>query len=312
MKTVLFKQRFLLEGTMPERALLRLKRANITVYDVKKPQKGRLLFSVREKDGEKVFAIYPKTCYNINGYHPYKITYLGYVGLGKTVKKLQNRIGAIIGALLFAGVCLYANTMVFGVQVVGATDYKREALIALKQNGVNIFAPYIAGKEDFICSDILSCDGLEFCSVQKTGLWLRVEIRKGNFSKTLTQTGDMQSLKTGKILSIDALSGTPLKKVGDEVQKGEPLVGAWFLRINGMGDEVKTPTEVIARVKTECVFETTVQAEDAESAFCKAYLAAGLTGEEELIEKSVGENTENENGLFAVRIRYTAIQRWNL
>ena len=47
-------------------------------------------------------------------------------------------------------------------------------------------------------------------------------------------------------------------------------------------------------------------------AFCKAYLAAGLTGEEELIEKSVGENTENENGLFAVRIRYIAIQRWNL
>ena len=308
MKTVFFKQRFLLEGIMPERALLRLKRAHIAVYNVKKPQKNQLLFSVQAKDGEKVFAIYPKACYNSNGYNPYKLTFLGDVGLGKTVKKLKNRVGAILGALLFCGVCLYADTTVLGVQVVGATDYTREALIALKQNGVGFFSPYVKGKEDLICADILSCDSVEFCSVQKVGLWLRVEIRKGNFFKAQTQNGNMQSLKKGKILSIDVLSGTALKKVGDEVQIGETLVGAWFLRMNSAGDEVQTPTKVIARVKTECVFQTTLQTEDEESAFCQAYLLAGLSGEEEIVEKTV----HKQDDLFTVAITYVIEQRYNL
>ena len=50
-----FKDRFLIEGVMPERALLRLKRAGISVFNVKKPQKNQILFSISKKDSEKVF-----------------------------------------------------------------------------------------------------------------------------------------------------------------------------------------------------------------------------------------------------------------
>ncbi|MBR2330538.1 MAG: sporulation protein YqfD [Clostridia bacterium] len=303
-----FKQRFMLEGAMPERALLRLKRAGITLYDVQKPQKNRLVFSVAHKDGDKVWAIYPKSCYTEHGYNPYKITCLGEVGFGKTVKKLQKRAGLLVGALLFCGAYLYADGLVFGVRIVGATDYTREALIALRQNGVKPFSKYPQGQEDLICADLLACDGVEFCSVKKVGLWAEVEIRKGNFTKTQMLTGDMRSTRTGKVISLHALSGTPLKSVGDTVREGESLVGAWFLRVNGEGDEVKTPTEVIARATIECTYQVTLDASDEESAWAMAYLGANLTGEETLTQKSIEKNGE----LFAVSITYTALQQWNL
>ena len=40
------KVRFVIEGIMPERALLRLKRAGIAVYHVKKRQKNQILLKL--------------------------------------------------------------------------------------------------------------------------------------------------------------------------------------------------------------------------------------------------------------------------
>ena len=76
----LLKQRVLIEGLMPERALLRLRRANIDVYDLKKLQKNQILFTVKKKDIEKVFAIYPDVCYNVSVYTPYKAKRMGAEG----------------------------------------------------------------------------------------------------------------------------------------------------------------------------------------------------------------------------------------
>jgi hypothetical protein len=256
-----------------------------------------------------VFAIYPKFNYNKNGYNPYKLTCLGEVGLGKTVKKLQKRVGALIGALLFCGVCLYADGLVLGVRVIGATDYTREALVALRENGVRTFYTYSPEREDLICAELLSCDGVEFCSVKKVGLWLQVEIRKGNFAKRQVCAGDMPSAWTGKVLSLQALSGTPLKKAGDTVRAGEPLVGAWFVRWNGAGDEVKTPTEAIARAEIECNYQAAFDTDDEASAFAMAYLAANLTGEERVTQKHIERNND---GLITVNITYIALQQWNL
>ena len=64
MSLCFWRERILLEGNMPERALLRLRREKIALYHVRKTAKDRLLFSVNREDAEKIFAIYPKVCYN--------------------------------------------------------------------------------------------------------------------------------------------------------------------------------------------------------------------------------------------------------
>ena len=65
------KEILLLEGLMPERALLRLRREGIAVYDAKKIEKNQILFRIKRKDSEKVFAIYPNVCYNNSVYIPF-------------------------------------------------------------------------------------------------------------------------------------------------------------------------------------------------------------------------------------------------
>ena len=296
------RARLEIEGLMPERALVKLKRAEIPLFEVRKTQKNRILLSVNKKDIEKVFAIYPKVCYN-NAYNPYQVRFLGETGVGKILSWLKNRAGFVLGALAFGCVSLFFDSFTFGVVFVGSSVYEREAKQALEGYGVKPFARYADGNEDLICSKLLALDGVEFCSVKKQGLWVRVEMRVGETFAPNMQSGDMQAGHTGEIVSITALRGTPLKKAGDTVCKGDSLVGGWF--VNG---EERVSVAPIARVSIACLHEAEYEVESEEEAFAKAYLALGLEKNCTVEEKSV---EARENGFF-VRIAYTAVESINL
>ena len=144
---ILPRVRIAIDGIMPERALLRLKRAGICLYNIQKPQKTRILFTVKKKDCEKVFAIYPSVCYNNNGYTPYTAKKIGALGLAKVSERLKNRVGLLLGVLFFCSATLYADAFVFGVEFIGSEIYAREVYTALKEQGITPFARYPKGKE---------------------------------------------------------------------------------------------------------------------------------------------------------------------
>ncbi len=288
---------------MPERALLRLKRAEIAVYNVKKEEKTRIVLQVKKKDVEKVFAIYPNVCYNVSVSSPYVVKKIGAKGLLMDLETLIKRAGLLLGGLLFAVLSLYANTFVFGVDVVGATAYRRDALAVLEKEGIRLFSPYQSGKEDKICAQILAMDGVEFCSVQKRGMRVQVEIRTANFSRPSFVDGDMQAKHTGELIALTVLRGTALKKIGDKVTAGETLAEGYF-QPEGAG---QVRVQVIARARIACTYEAEISATDEESAFAQAYLELGLLEKDEIQEIAV---EEKENGFF-VRIRYTAVETLN-
>ena len=299
------KIRLKIEGIMPERALLRLRRAEIPLYEVKKVQKNAILISVRRKDIQKVFAIYPNVCYNIGAYTPYTVTKMRPSGLEMLLQTLKKRWGVLVGLLLFCITALYADGLTFGVEIVGSKVYEREVYAALDEAGIRPFARYSNRREDEICAKLLALDCVEFCSVQKSGLWVRVEMRLGAFNKIQLEKGKMRSNYAGEIIAITALRGTPLKKVGDKVEKGEILVEDEFTTESG--GQVRV--EIIARVRFACIYEALVCAEDSESAFAKAYLEIGAQGEHILTEKSI---EPVENNAYKVCIRYEAVQTINL
>lgn len=294
-----------IEGLMPERALLRLKRAGIGIYDAKKVEKNRILLCVKKKDCEKVFAIYPKVCYNIENYTPYSARKVGAVGIGKLLETVKKRIGVLLGIGLFCGATLYADSYVFGVEFVGSEIYAREAYAIMEQNGIKPFAPYSSENVDMICAQMLALDGVEFCSVKKSGLWVRMEVRLSEFTKNSVARGEMQGRHTGELIALTVLRGTALKKVGDEIHAGETLVGDWFETESG--EQVRV--EIIARARIACVYEANIEADGEESAFASAYLALGLSDGDEIEEYAVVKKAE---GLFHVQIRYTAIEQMNL
>ena len=126
-----------IEGVMPERALLRLKRVGVPLYAVKKTAKNRLTLRLRKRDLERAFALFPSA--QADGFAAYKLTDFGAVGLGGRIEKLAQRTGLLLGGLLFAITTLYADRLVFSVEYVGTSVYARETRIALEQAGVKLF-----------------------------------------------------------------------------------------------------------------------------------------------------------------------------
>lgn len=303
MSFFVWREKVLLEGWMPERAMLRLRREGIPLYQVEKVAKNRILFRVKRKDIAKIFAIYPNMCYNNNTNGAYRVQALGAEGVGKYLLAVKNRVGLLLGGLLGFILILASQPLVLSVEVVGETAYRREALEALNEVGIRRFSLYRKGSEDLVCAKLLAIKDVEFCSVKKTGNRVAVELRVSPFPSAVTETGNMQAKRSGTLAAMTVLRGTALKKVGETVQAGETLVEDRFT--TEQGGQVRV--EIIARVCIACVWESEIDAESEEEAFAHAYLAAALTERDTLKKTEI----ENNGNTYRVRLSYDAVETMN-
>ncbi len=297
------KIRLSIEGIMPERALIRLKNAEIGVYNAKKVKKNQILLSVKKKDCEKAFAIFSNPCYNSNGSKAYTLTKRGVVGAFRFVETLKKRTGFLLGALLFCALTVFADGLVLGVRFKGSEIYAREAVVALEKNGIKPFAKYQSENVDLICAEMLSLQGVEYCSVKKEGLYALVEVRLSPFLEHAPQKGAMKATHTGTLLSLVVLRGTACKAVGETVALGETLVSDYFETQSGE----KKRVEPIARASIACVYEAELSVQNEEEALASALLAIGLSEDVRLTGKQI---EKGESGFF-VRLEYTATERMN-
>ena len=90
-----YKTRIKICGLMPERALLRLRRAEIPLYDIQKTAKDAITFCVKKQDEARVFAVYPNQAYEIGQYTPYTAVALGASGLGKLFENAKKRVDRV-------------------------------------------------------------------------------------------------------------------------------------------------------------------------------------------------------------------------
>ena len=298
-----YKVRLQLVGVMPQRALLRLRRAGISLFLVTRIDEKTLRFCVWKKDVEKVFAIYPKVCYNIGDYSPYTVTELGAVGIGKVAEKARARIGFGLGIVLFCVVTAYAADYAFGVEFTGSSVYAREAYLAMEECGISLGKKYDDKNADAFCAKMLALDGVEFCSIKKSGLKLYVDVRITPVQTQYFKKGVMQAKHTGVLTALTVLRGSALKKIGDEVRTGETLVGDWYSTEEG--GQVRV--ELIARARIACTYKAEIAAETEEEAFALAYLDAGLENVENTKEKKI----EKTDGGFLVTIAYDAVESMN-
>ena len=280
----LFKETILLEGVEPEKALFRLSKAKIPLFEVKKCKKNQILFTVRKKDSEKVFAIYPKMCYNISRRSVYSAQNKGKTGLYKLWDFLCKRVGLFLGAALFFTAVALSQNLVFGLELVGEQSYRAETLTALQQNGVSVYGAYKTGKENAVCADLMKLDGVTFASVKKSGYRVRVELRVSSLSSAYPKKGDFKAEKSGKLLSLTIISGTPLKKEGEAVKAGEAIVGGYLVSSSGE----KTEVYPIAKATILCTFQGEIVANTEEDAL--AALRFYIQGTLKSVTAKRGEN----------------------
>ncbi len=291
-------EKIVIEGISPERALNRLQREGICVYHAKKYKKNQILLSVNEKDAEKVFAIYPNVCYNIAMHSPYIAKSAGAEGLLSRLRRLKRRPGLLLGVALFLAAVPAADRLVLRIDVAGAEGHRDEVLAALEESGIRRFSFYSGGADE-AAAKILGLKDVSYCSVEKSGTTVRVEVRLSPFSDPSPAEGDMIAVHSGTVVQMAVLRGTALKKAGDTVEAGEPLVGAYLL--DEAGERI--PVTAIARVTISCVYEQVIDAEDESRALAQGYLEA----DGEIVERSC-ERTE---GGYLVRLVYTVAETMN-
>ena len=293
-----WKEKISIEGLMPERALLRLRRAGIVIYDVRKIRKDCIVCSVKKEDVAKVFSVYPQTGYTI-----YTVRRVQSLGIGRFVEFFKRRVGLLLGAMLALAITLYADRYIFSVEFVGTEVYRREGLMALEEVGITPFAPYKEGKEDIVCARMLALENVEFCSVKKSGNRVLVEVRLSPFPARLQETDCMRAKHAGKLLSLTVLRGTALAEIGEEVEIGERLVGNWFCPQEGE----QVCVEPIACASIACVYEGEVPAESEERAFAAAYLESGMENGAQITKKEIIKT----DGGYRVRLEYTVVESIN-
>ncbi len=298
-ETNVFKEKIILEGNQPEKALFRLQKAGIDVYRAKKIKKNQILFTVSKKDSEKVFAIYPKMCYNISEHRAYFCKKAGGDGALRVFSFFKKRLGFVLGAILFLTATAYSGEVVLSFSFTGEKGYEAAALEVFERYGVKKFKRYPRGTENELCAELMKLPQITFASVKKRGTIVTTELRASSFSDEKPKEGSFVCPRDGKLLSLFVLKGTPLKQAGESVKAGDLLVGDYVVTEKGEREQ----TYAAARATLLCVFEGTFSADSEEDALKKALLFTTGTR----IESSV---TKTEKGFF-VRIEYEFTASFN-
>lgn len=278
----LFLLRLTVEGIYPEGALARFKRAKIPVSDVRKTDKKRLELCIERKYREKAFTILRDSCYNITEERRF--------GAWRLFALLRQRVGFFIGAAVFALLCAASDLFVLRIDVVGTGAYYRDRVLALLgDNGVTVGRLYGTEKAAAITAQILAFEDVSFCSLQKEGSVLTVEVQVSS-SLTPAADGGLYAPAAGTVYSLTVVRGTAQVAEGDAVEAGQLLVGS------AEGER----QIVMAGARILCSYEAVSAAATEEEALAEGLLAAEASGEAEIVSRSVSPQAEG----FLVEIEY--------
>lgn len=202
-----------------EAALKKLKRAEIGVYDCKK-EGARFIFSVKDKQLKKAFAIFKKPCYNI------------VVASQSRRKRLLNtltcRAGLIAGAFVIAVAAAISNLFVFKITVGGSGSYlSPEVKRIIYESGVKEFKPFSGLDIPAATGKILALPQVTFCNIEKRGSVLHVDVRVDEEHGAAADRQSLVADRDGVVRSVSAICGTAEVASGSAVKRGDTLIAAY-------------------------------------------------------------------------------------
>ena len=278
--------------TTVENALKKLAKANIAVYKLKK-QRSTVYFYVEQEYVQKVFAIFSHPCYNIR------------IKQKSAKTRLKNflaiRFGLVVGALLFTAACVLSNAIVLKVKVVGNGSYLSPRVLAAASDcGVKIGTPCFNLDKPLLTSRILSMPEVTFCSVQRKGSYLVIEVQTDEEHAPQTKAQSLASNCEGEVRRIVVISGTAEVGEGQKVTAGETLIGAYRVTESGERQDALAVgyVEIIKSANVTIFFES-----ESEQNALKALAATALYSDE-VIEKSFKVNPCDGGFNYDVAFKY--------
>ncbi len=274
-----------------ETALKKLKKADMPVYNCKK-QGAFFIFSVKDKDIKKAFAIFAKPCYNIR------------VRKDSARKRFVSgaflRAGLVFGALIFAAAAYISGFFVLGVEVTGSGSYLKEEVYSIvRDGGAVIGKPFSAFDPNVAAGKILALPDVVFCNIKKHGSVLVVDVQTEAAHPQYADRRPLVSDVDGKVKSITVICGVAAVAAGDEVFKGETLIEPYVL----IGGKAESCMAVgYAELQCSAVYEYFAE-DDSENSIKQAY-ASVLTEENTVISRSHKIYGEEKGVKIVIYVEY--------
>lgn len=154
-------------------------------------------------------------------------------GIKAFFKKYQHRIGALIGIFIFFIIIFISPMFIWEINVIGNEKLSYSDICdILKKEGIYIgaFSPSINRKSVYM-NVLQSSNEISWLSVNFIGSSAQVEIVERDLSEVaeITATGaNIIAKKEGQIFDTEIVSGKPVVKKGDFVNKGDLLVSGIY------------------------------------------------------------------------------------
>ena len=273
-----------------ETALKKLKNANVGVYNCKKDG-AKFIFSIKDKDLKKVFAIFSKPCYNISVQSSRRRNLLSGA---------VTRIGLIVGAFIFVCMAVIANSFIFRIEVSGSGSYLyTDVKSIIYEQGFSEFKAF--RKLDVAKAEgkILSLPSVTFCNIEKHGSVLRIDVQVDEELNNKVSPQSLVSDRNGVVKNIVAICGTAAVSVNSEINAGDTLIYAYTM----VGEE-RTDCIAVGFAEIECKgsYEYSAPAES-ESALKAAYSKANLYAEN-IINRTHTVRSDGDGVVYLIEFTY--------
>ena len=278
----------------PRTALNKLSRAHVPVYDC--VQSGALfIFGVRDKYVKKVFAIFAHPCYNV--------TVRRQSALAGFKQFAAKRAFLFAGAALFIACACLSNSFILKVEVTGSGSYLEQAVLGVvRESGLGEGTFYRGADKLSIISQVLALPNVTFCSVQKRGSVLYIDVECEEVTARRADYSSLTADRAGVVQQVVAICGTPAVSAGDSVTAGDVLIEAYSL-VNSQ----KVPCLAVGYARLECTAQVSAFAEEESEQNLRQALASALlyAGEGEITSQTYSVQTVSEGVIYTVNFTYT-------
>lgn len=279
-----------------ETALKKLKNAKIGVYNCKKDG-AKFVFSIKDKDVKKVFAIFSKPCYNISVQSSRRKRLLNLT---------LNRIGLLIGAFLFVVIAAVSNLFVLKIEVSGSGSYlNAEVKRIIYESGFSEFKAYRKFDAPAATGKILSLPSVTFCNIEKRGSTLYIDVQVDEEHSDTANRSALVATKEGVVKNVVAICGTKAVEAGAKVRSGDPLIYPYTF-----SGEEKIDCIAVGYAEIECggIYEYPALSES-QTALKAAYAQANLYAENILSRTHTVRATD---GGVTYVIEFTYLQKLSI
>ncbi len=283
-----------------ETAFKKLYRAKIPFYDLD-TRRGTTTFCVTGNNVKKVFAIFSHPCYNVC------VVKRGTAAVLR--RTLAARIGVLLGALLFTAAVCVSQLWVFKIEVTGSGAHLAPQVTAiLAESGAQAGKPLNNFDKPLAISRIMSLPGVTFCSVQRSGSRVEVDVECGGQSMQKPSPLPLVSPVSGVVQKIVAVCGTPAAEVGQSVKAGQKLILPVFT--SASGEVLSCICAGYAHIL--CRAEVVTHAEEAGESAAREAVAAALLYTDEPFDVVCSVRPDTQGVVYTVQFSYICKASINL